>query len=293
MSGICEGRVAIITGAGRGIGRDHALEFARQGAKVVVNDVGGGEESPADQVVEQIRAMGGQAVSNTDDVSEWSGAENLIKTAIDEFGRLDILVNNAGIIRDRTLVKMTENEWDSVIRVHLKGTFAPSHFAAVYWKEQSAAGTPVDARIINTTSASGLFGNPGQTNYGSAKAGIASFTITAALELKKFGVTVNAISPGALTRMTAALGMDKLAEKAIAKGFDFTDPANIAPLVVWLGSAEAQTVTGKVFEIFGGKLKLCQGWTEASVVDKGARWDVSELGEVIHTMLEESSGQAS
>ncbi|MBE9538994.1 MAG: SDR family NAD(P)-dependent oxidoreductase [Proteobacteria bacterium] len=288
MSGICDGRVVIVTGAGRGIGRTHALEFARQGARVVVNDVGGGDESPANDVVAEIKALGAEAVANNDDISTWAGAENLVKTAVTEFGKLDVLVNNAGIIRDRSLVKMTEDEWDSVIRVHLKGTFAPSHFAALYWKEISAAGKPADARIINTTSASGLYGNQGQTNYGSAKAGIASFTITAAMELKKFGVTVNAIAPGALTRMTAPLGMDKLAEKAAAKGFDFTDPANIAPLVVWLASAESKDISGRVFEIFGGRINVCDGWRQGAKIDKNARWDVSELNDVIHSLLAKS-----
>jgi len=295
MNGICQGRVAIVTGSGRGIGRCHALELARQGARVVVNDVGNavdGSQSgdtPADEVVAEIRAAGGEAIANRDDVADWAGAERLIQSAIDQFGRLDVLVNNAGILRDRTLVKMEEADWDSVIRVHLKGTFSPTHFAAVHWKGRSAAGDPADARVINTTSASGLFGAVGQANYGAAKAGIASFTLIAAQELHKFGVRVNAISPGALTRMTADLGMDKVAEKAAKKGFDFTDPANVAPLVAWLASAESSDITGRVLEIFGGRLKVCEGWSAGPMEDKQARWDASELGAVVHALVEKAA----
>ena len=299
MNGICQGRVAIVTGSGRGIGRCHALELARQGARVVVNDVGSaadGSESgdtPADDVVAEIRAAGGDAIANRDDVSDWAGAERLVQSAIDHFGQLDVLVNNAGIVRDRSLVKMEESEWDSVIRVHLKGTFAPTHFAALHWKQRSAAGQPADARVINTTSASGLFGTPGQGHYGAAKAGIASFTLIAAQELHKFGVRVNAISPGALTRMTADLGMSKVSEKAAKKGFDFTDPANIAPLVAWLASAESHDITGRVFEIFGGRLKVCEGWSHGPMEDKRARWDVSELGSVVHALVDKATPPAS
>src|SRR3954468_8606227 len=215
MSGICEGRVVIVTGAGRGIGRGEALEFARQGAKVVVNDLGGEMDGsgssigPAHDVVEEIRGMGGEAVANGDDVSDWQGAQRLINTAVESFGRLDVLVNNAGILRDRMLVNMTVDEWDAVIKVHLRGTFAPSRWAAAYWRERVKAGETNDARIINTTSSSGIYGNPGQSNYGAAKAGIASFTIIAAMELGRYGVTVNAIAPGALTRMTAGLNPNR------------------------------------------------------------------------------------
>src|SRR5437016_11619929 len=207
MSGICEGKVVIITGAGRGIGRGHAIEFARQGAKVVVNDLGsevdgsGGSTGPAGEVVDEIRGMSGEAVANGDDVSDWEGAQRLVNTAIDTFGHLDVLVNNAGILRDRMLSNMTEAEWDAVIKVHLKGTFAPSRHAAAYWRERAKAGETNDARLINTTSVSGIYGNPGQTNYGAAKMGIAGFTIIASLELSRYGVTVNAIAPGALTRL--------------------------------------------------------------------------------------------
>jgi len=217
MTGICDGRVVIVTGAGRGIGRGHALEFARQGAKVVVNDLGGtmdgtgSDAGPAQQVVDEIRAAGGEAVASGDNVADWKGAERLVRTAIETYGRLDVLVNNAGILRDRMLVNMTEDEWDAVINVHLKGTFGPAHFAAEHWRERSKAGEEVDGRLINTSSTSGIFGNVGQTNYGAAKAGIASFTIIAAQELARYGVTVNAIAPGARTRLTENLGGGRLA----------------------------------------------------------------------------------
>src|SRR4051812_12361769 len=243
MSGICEGRVVIITGAGRGIGRGHALEFARQGAKVVVNDLGaevdgsGGSTGPAGDVVDEIRAMGGDAVANGDDVSDWEGAQRLINTAVETFGRLDVLVNNAGILRDRMLVNMTVDEWDAVIKVHLRGTFAPSRWAAAYWRERTKAGGTNDAPTINTPPSSGIYGNAGQTNYGSAKAGIAAFTIIAAMELGRYGVTVNAIAPGALTRMTAGLNPDREAPEP--GEFNARDPENVAPLVVWLASPEA------------------------------------------------------
>ena len=220
MTGICEGRVAIVTGAGRGIGRGHALELARQGARVVVNDLGGAvdgtgsDRGPAQTVVEEIRSSGGEAIANTDDISTWAGAEALVESAIGTFGGLDAIVNNAGILRDRMLVNMSEAEWDDVIRVHLKGTFAPTRFAAVYWRERSKAGGHVDARVINTSSTSGLFANPGQTNYGAAKSGIATFSIIAAKELGRYGVTVNAIAPGALTRMTENLAPGRVAPSA-------------------------------------------------------------------------------
>ncbi len=213
MAGMCDGRVCIVTGGGRGLGREYSLALAREGASVVVNDLGGSRDGtgtdagPAQAVVDEIVAAGGVAVANTDDVSDWAGAERLVNQAITVFGRLDVLVNNAGILRDRMLANMTEEEWDSVIKVHLKGTFAPSRHAAAYWKERHKAGEGNDARIINTTSVSGIYGNPGQTNYGAAKAGIAGFTIIAARELARYGVTVNAIAPGALTRLTEDLNL--------------------------------------------------------------------------------------
>src|SRR5687768_9107595 len=231
MTELCAGRVAIVTGAGRGIGREHSLLLARHGAKVVVNDLGGSMDGtgndvgPAQQVVDEIVAMGGEAVANTDDISDWEGAQRLINSAVETFGGLDVLVNNAGILRDRMLANMTEEEWDAVIKVHLKGTFAPSRWAAAYWRERSKAGETNDARIINTSSPSGIYGNVGQTNYGAAKAGIASFTIIASKELGRYGVTVNAIAPAALTRMTENLGMGQ-ADEATKEQMS---PAHIAP----------------------------------------------------------------
>src|SRR3954447_25087474 len=242
--GICDGRVVIVTGAGRGIGREHALAFAREGAKVVVNDLGGdmtgegADLSPAQQTVEDIKAMGGEAVVNGDNVADFEGARRIIQTAIDTFGRLDTIVNNAGILRDRMLANMDEAEWDAVIAVHLKGAFGPTRHAAAYWRDQAKAGTPVDGRIVNTSSPSGVFGNAGQTNYGAAKAGIAAFTIICGIELGRYGVMANAIAPVARTRMTEALGMGEVP----TEGFDALDPANISPLVVWLGSNDNKDV---------------------------------------------------
>ncbi|MCQ4124755.1 SDR family oxidoreductase [Rhodococcus erythropolis] len=295
MSGLVDGRVVIITGAGRGIGRAHALAFAAEGAKVVVNDIGAGAdgsetgESPAEQVVAEIIAAGGQAVVNGDDVADWAGAENLIKTAIDTFGGLDVLVNNAGFLRDRMLVGMSEGEWDAVIRVHLKGHFAPLRYAAAYWRAEAKAGKTVDARIINTSSGAGLQGSIGQGNYAAAKAGIAEMTIQAAAELKNYGVSVNAIAPAARTRMTVGAG-GAMAESMAApeEGFDAMAPENISPLVVWLGSAESKDVTGRVFEVEGGKITVAEGWRHGPSEDKGDRWDPKEIGPVVATLLEKA-----
>ncbi|MDI9903288.1 SDR family oxidoreductase [Rhodococcus sp. IEGM 1409] len=295
MSGLVDGRVVIITGAGRGIGRAHALAFAAEGAKVVVNDIGAGAdgsetgESPAEQVVAEIVAAGGQAVVNGDDVADWAGAENLIKTAIDTFGGLDVLVNNAGFLRDRMLVGMSEGEWDAVIRVHLKGHFAPLRHAAAYWRGEAKAGKTVDARIINTSSGAGLQGSIGQGNYAAAKAGIAEMTIQAAAELKNYGVSVNAIAPAARTRMTVGAG-GAMAESMAApeEGFDAMAPENISPLVVWLGSAESKDVTGRVFEVEGGKITVAEGWSHGPSEDKGDRWDPKEIGPVVATLLEKA-----
>jgi NAD(P)-dependent dehydrogenase (short-subunit alcohol dehydrogenase family) len=261
-SRLCEGRVAIVTGAGRGIGREHALSLAAHGAKVVVNDIGasidgsGGDLSPAEQVVQEIIGMGGDAVANGDSVSSWEGAQRLINTAIETFGDLHAVVNNAGILRDRVLANMTEDEWDAVINVHLKGTFAPSRWAAAYWRERAKAGQPVDGRIINTTSVSGIYGNPGQTNYGAAKAGIAAFTTIAALELARYGVTVNAVAPVALTRMTEGLGPAPETDEER----EMRSPRWIAPIVTWLASAESKDVSGRVFEASGNVLAIAEGW---------------------------------
>jgi NAD(P)-dependent dehydrogenase (short-subunit alcohol dehydrogenase family) len=288
MTGIAEGRVVIVTGAGRGLGREHALEFARQGAKVVVNDYGtaldgGGRASEvAESVVEEIKALGGEAVANADDVADWEGSQNLIRTALDTFGTLDTLVNNAGFVRDRMLVNMSEDEWDAVVRVHMKGHFAPLRHAAAYWRDQSKAGTPVEARVVNTSSGAGLLGSVGQGNYGAAKAGIAAMTLMAAAEMGRYGVIVNAIAPSARTRMTEGV-FDTMA--AVESGFDAMDPSNVSPLVVWLGSDAAHSVTGRVFEVEGGQLSVASGWRHGVVIDKGARWDPAEIGAVVETLI--------
>jgi NAD(P)-dependent dehydrogenase (short-subunit alcohol dehydrogenase family) len=289
VSGICEGRVAIVTGAGRGIGRGHALELARQGAKVVVNDLGGlvdgtgTDKGPAQAVVDEIVAAGGDAVANTDDVADWDGAKRLVDTAIDTFATLDVVVNNAGILRDRMLFNMSEAEWDAVVRVHLKGTFAPSRWAAEYWRAQHKNGVPVDARIVNTSSTSGLFANPGQSNYGAAKSGIATFSIIAAKELGRYGVTVNAVAPGARTRMTENLGGGRPAPEPGT--WDDRSPDNIAPIVTWLASAQSAAVTGHVFLVGGGRIAIAQGWQRGPGTDKGARWDPAELGPVVADLV--------
>jgi NAD(P)-dependent dehydrogenase (short-subunit alcohol dehydrogenase family) len=261
---MCEGRVVVVTGAGRGIGREYALMLAQQGAKVVVNDLGasrdgtGANSGPdaAGEVVEEIRALGGDAIVNGGDVSDFDEAKALIQQAIDVYGELHALVNNAGIIRDRMLTNMTEAEWDSVIKVHLKGTFGPTRHAASYWRDRAKSGSAVDARIINTTSAAGLYGNPGQINYGVAKQGIASFTFTAALELERFGITVNAIAPGALTRMTANLGVVQESEDLQRS----LDPRWVAPMCTWLVSEQSAGITGRVFEASGQGIAVAEGW---------------------------------
>ena len=294
--GICDGRVVIVTGAGRGIGREHALAFAAEGAKVVVNDLGAGidgrdvGEHPAEQVVAEIKAAGGEAVVNGNDISSWEGARELVQQAIDTFGGLDVLVNNAGFLRDKMLVGMSEEEWDKVTTVHLKGHFAPLRHAAEYWRAEAKAGRPRQARVINTSSGAGLFGSVGQGNYATAKAGIALLTIQTAAEMKGYGVTANAIAPSARTRMTTSAG-EAMAEQMAppADGsFDVMDPANVSPLVVWLGSEESSEVSGRVFEVEGGKVTVCDGWQRAATQDKGAKWDPAELGSVVPRLLAES-----
>ena len=282
--GALDGRVAIITGAGRGIGREHALLFAQEGAKVVVNDLGGAmdgsgdDRTPAEQVVDEIKAMGGEAIANADNVADWEGGQRLINSAIEAFGDVNVLVNNAGILRDRVLINMTEEEWDSVINVHLKGHFVPSRWAAAYWREQSKAGKEVKAAIVNTSSTSGLQGNPGQTNYGAAKAGIAAFTVISAQELSRYGVRVNCIAPAARTRLTEATpGLSEVIKAPADEArFDVWHPANISPLVAYL-STESCPFTGKVFMVQGGRVGLFQGWTIAQNVDRDDRWTVAEL----------------
>jgi len=292
--GICDGRVAIVTGAGRGIGREHSLLLAAQGAKVVVNDLGGARDGegtdagPAQQVVDEIVAAGGEAVANTDDISDFAGAENLVKQAVASFGRLDVLINNAGILRDRMLVNMTEAEWDSVIKVHLKGTFGPAHFAANHWREQSKAGQEVDARIINTTSPSGIYGNVGQTNYGAAKAGIASFTVIAAKELGRYGVTCNAIAPAAITRMTEDLGMGQVQDDAMKEQLS---PKHIAPIVCWLASPLSAGVTGRVFDVTGRMLSVSEGWHRGPSIENPDD-DPVVLGEAVKDLVAQARPNA-
>ncbi len=293
MSKLCDGRVVIITGAGRGIGREHALAFAAEGASIVVNDVGvsldgsGTSAGPAQQVVDEITAAGGQAVANTDDVADWAGSQKLVQTASDTFGGLDVLVNNAGFLRDKMLVGMSEQEWDAVIRVHLKGHFAMLRHAAAYWRAESKAGRPREARVINTSSGAGLLGSVGQGNYAAAKAGIALLTVQAAAEMSAYGVTANAIAPAARTRMTEGVFADTMA-KPDDEAFDTMDPANVSPLVVWLGSTESGDVTGRVFEVEGGMVAVADGWHRSAQRNKGARWTPAELGPVVREVLAEA-----
>jgi NAD(P)-dependent dehydrogenase (short-subunit alcohol dehydrogenase family) len=288
MARLCEGRVAIVTGAGRGIGREHALSLARQGAKVVVNDLGGavdgsgGDLSPAESVVAEIVELGGEAIANGENVADFDGAKRMIDAAVDAFGDLHAVVNNAGILRDRMLANMTEAEWDAVINVHLKGTFAPSHHAIAYWRDRSKAGEEVSGRIINTTSVSGIYGNIGQTNYGAAKAGIAAFTTIAALEVARYGVTVNAVAPAALTRMTENLGMGEGSEE----DKEAMSPRWIAPIVTWLASEESSAVSGRVFEASGRVLAVAEGWVRGPVVEPVD--DPTMMGALVESMLAEA-----
>jgi NAD(P)-dependent dehydrogenase (short-subunit alcohol dehydrogenase family) len=277
---LLDGKVAIITGAGRGIGREHALALAKEGAKVVVNDLGGstageGQDStPAQSVADEIKALGGEATANYDNVADFQGAGNLVKQAVGDFGRLDILINNAGILRDRMIVSMSEDEWDAVIAVHLKGHFAPTQHAASYWREQSKAGNQINGRVINTSSPSGVFGNVGQSNYGAAKAGIAAMTIILAQELGRYGVTVNCLAPNARTRMTENIfaGMD-----APAGAYDPLDPANISPVVVALCSDASQNITGQCFFIYGGAVNVLKPWDSGTLIKKDELWAPADL----------------
>lgn len=290
MAGLCEGRVVIVTGAGRGLGRAHALEFARQGAKVVVNDLGaeidgtGSSTGPAGEVVELIRAEGGEAVANGADVADWEQAGAMVQQAIETFGVLDVLVNNAGFLRDRMLANTSEDEWDAVIRVHLKGHFAPARHAIAHWRERTKAGDEVHGRIINTSSGAGLMGSVGQGNYSAAKAGIAGLTLVQSAEWARYGVTVNAIAPAARTRMTEEVFAQTMAPPAEGE-FDAMAPENVSPLVVWLGSVDSAGVTGRVFEVEGGKVSVADGWQHGEEVDKGARWEPRELGPVLRDLL--------
>jgi NAD(P)-dependent dehydrogenase (short-subunit alcohol dehydrogenase family) len=284
--GSLDGRVAIITGAGRGIGREHALLFAREGARIVVNDLGGANDgtgtdsTPAQMVVEEIKDLGGEAIVNGDDVADWQGAQRLINSAIEAFGDLDILVNNAGILRDRVIVNMTEEEWDAVITVHLKGHFAPTRWAAAYWREQHKAGLGRPRNLVHTSSTSGLFANPGQSNYGAAKTGIATFSQIAAKELIRYNVKSNTIAPGARTRLTLATpGLDQIMKPAEG-GFDQWDPANISPLVAYLATADCK-FTGETFFVQGGNVTLIESWARGASVDRDSMWSVDELAQAL------------
>ena len=289
--GSLDGRVAIITGAGRGLGRAHALLFAAEGAKVVVNDRGGAndgagaDESPANDVVAEIQAAGGEAVANTDDIADWTGAQNLVNSAIDAFGGLDILVNNAGILRDRVLVNMSEEEWDDVIRVHLKGHFAPSRWAAAYWREEAKSGREKPRNIVHTSSTSGLFANPGQSNYGAAKSGIATFSQILAKELVRYGVKSNCIAPAARTRLTLATpGLDEVMAAPKEGTFDDWDPANVSPLVAYLSTADCP-FTGETFFVQGGVVKRVRSWEMGETVERKEMWTVAALGEALTASL--------
>jgi NAD(P)-dependent dehydrogenase (short-subunit alcohol dehydrogenase family) len=292
--GLLDGRVVIVTGSGGGIGRAHALAFAAEGARVVVNDIGVGLDgsaagggSAAQAVVDEIVGAGGEAVASGANVADWGQAAGLIQTAVDTFGGLDVLVNNAGIVRDRMIANTSEEEFDAVIAVHLKGHFATSRHAAAYWrglvKEGRASADTLNARIINTSSGAGLQGSVGQGNYSAAKAGIAALTLVSAAEMGRYGVTVNAIAPAARTRMTETVFADMMAKPD--EGFDAMAPENVSPLVVWLGSIESRDVTGRVFEVEGGVVRVAEGWAHGPEIDKGARWDPAELGPVVTDLL--------
>lgn len=287
--GICDGRTVIITGAARGLGRAYALAFAREGASVVVNDIGtslageGRDTSAADAVVDEIRAAGGKAIANHEDITDWDAARRLVGAAVDAFGDLHVVVNNAGIVRDRMFVSATPEEWDATMHVHLRGHFCVSRHAVDYWRAQQKAGRPVDARIINTTSGAGLQGSIAQAAYSTAKGGIAALTLVQAAELGRYGVTANALAPAARTRMTEGAFAEKMAR--VDEGFDKQDPDNIAPTVVWLGSAESASVTGCVFELEGGRISLEDGWHLGPTVEKNERWAPADVGAAVAGLL--------
>jgi NAD(P)-dependent dehydrogenase (short-subunit alcohol dehydrogenase family) len=286
MAGFAEGRAVIVTGAGQGLGREHALEFGRQGAQVVVNDIG----EAAEAVAAEIRAGGGTAIAVPADVSDWAQAQSLVHKAVAEFGMLHALVNNAGINRDRMLVGMSEQEWDTVLAVDLKGHFAPMRHAAAYWRERAKEGEPVAARIVNTTSGAGLMGSVGQGNYAAAKAGIAALTVVAAVEFARYGVTVNAIAPSARTPMTEPVFGERM--RVPDGGFDVWHPGNVSPLVAWLASAEAGDVTGRVFEVEGGTIGVADGWQHGPRIEKESRWRAAELGGPLRELLSRAPAPA-
>lgn len=289
MAGICENRVVIVTGAGRGLGRAYALGLAAEGAKVVVNDLGVGThgdntgEMPAQQVVDEIRALGGQAVANYDDVADFEAGGRVVKAALDTFGNLDCVVNNAGFVRDRMFVSCTPEEWDAVLRVHLRGHFCISRHAVDYWRARQKAGQAVDARIINTSSGAGLQGSIGQAAYSAAKGGIASLTLVQAAELRRYGITVNGLAPNARTRMTETAFAEAM--KPEEGQFDIFAPENTAPLVAWLCSSASAEVTGQIFELIGGRIRLALGWNDGPEFDRGSRWDAAELGVKIRELV--------
>ena len=293
MTRILEGRIAIVTGAGRGLGREHALELARQGAMVVVNDLGaaadgvGASAGPANEVVAQIESGGGKAVANGDDVADFEGAGRMVAQAIETFGGLDVLVNNAGFLRDRMLANTEEDEWDAVIRVHLKGHFAPLRHAGAYWRAEAKAGRVRQARVINTSSGAGLQGSIGQATYSAAKAGIAGLTLVAAAELGRYDVTVNAIAPAARTRMTESAFAETMATPA--SGFDAMSPENVSPVVAWLASEDSADVTGRVIEVEGGKICVEEGWRHGPTVDIGQRWQCDEVGSAVRNLLTQAA----
>jgi NAD(P)-dependent dehydrogenase (short-subunit alcohol dehydrogenase family) len=287
--GICEGRVVIVTGAGRGIGREHALELARQGARVVVNDLGGSaggegrDASPAELVVAEIQRAGGEALANDADIADFEQSAGLVKAAIDRFGQLDAVVNNAGILRDRMFVNGSVEEWDAIMRVHLRGHFCTTRHACAWWRDRSKAGEKVSARIVNTSSGAGLQGSVGQSNYAAAKAGIAALTLVQAAELARYGITANALAPSARTRLTENVFPDMMRKPE--QGFDVMDPSNIAPLVAWLCSEDSGDVTGRVFEVEGGKISVADGWRTGPAIDRGGRWDPADVGDAVREIL--------
>ncbi|MFI1468614.1 SDR family oxidoreductase [Streptomyces wuyuanensis] len=295
VAGICRDRVVAVTGAGRGLGRAHALAFAAEGARVVVNDLGVGPDgapggnSPAGRVVEEIRARGGEAVAHSGDVASAEGAASLVATALGSFGRLDTLVNNAGFLRDRMLVNLDEDDWDAVVRVHLKGHFLPLKHAAAHWRAEARAGREPVARVVNTSSGAGLLGSVGQGNYSAAKAGIVGLTLVAAAELARYGVQVNAIAPAARTRMTERTFAATMAAPEDPRAFDAMAPENVSPLVVWLGSAASAGVTGRVFEAEAGRIAVMEGWRRGPTADRGTRWTPAEAGDTALKLLAEGA----
>jgi NAD(P)-dependent dehydrogenase (short-subunit alcohol dehydrogenase family) len=298
MVGICEGRIVIVTGSGRGLGRAHVLELARQGARVVVNDLGceldgtGGGSGPAGEVVEEIRAAGGEAVANGDDVADFEGAARLVAAAVSAFGGLDVVVSNAGFVRDRMFANVAEDEWDAVVRVHLKGHFAVARHAAAHWRDEAKAGRPVDARLINTSSGAGILGSVGQAAYSAAKGGIAALTLVQAAELGRYGITANALCPAARTRMTEGVFTEMMATPDAPDAFDAMAPENVSPFVAWIASSQSAHVTGRMFEVEGGKIGVATGWQHGPTVDKGGRWDAAELGPVVAGLLAEAPAPA-